>query len=390
MIKDKCGRPPITAKGKETVFIMISIGIDVSKLKSTFCILNEYGEVLQTAREISHTETDLNELIRQVKSFGGKDDVRVIMEATGAYSKPVLYSLIEEGIFVAEINPLAMKKYRSNINFRGVKNDPIDALAIASYGIDKWHRLKEYQKADKEYAAMKALSRQYLSYMKPHVSLTQNLDHLIDQVMPGIKDEFDGYDPATGKDRLTDFLEEFVHYDCIRSLGPKRFDERFKRWAKKKGYRPRQGKSGKIYSLAKEGIPTLAYDPISRLLVKQAAQALRSMNHVLNEILSQLRSLAKQRPEYPCVGIDVPPYESGQFKASERGITRKGSKQLRKLGYLMVKNLRKIKPVKDTAVYDYYLKKKSEGKKDKKAIVAAMNKFFRIYYARAMEAYKTE
>ena len=91
---------------------MISIGIDVSKLKSTFCILNEYGEVLQTAREISHTETDLNELIRQVKSFGGKDDVRVIMEATGAYSKPVLYSLIEEGIFVAEINPLAMKKYR--------------------------------------------------------------------------------------------------------------------------------------------------------------------------------------------------------------------------------------------------------------------------------------
>ena len=165
MIKDKCGRPPITAKGKETVFIMISIGIDVSKLKSTFCILNEYGEVLQTAREISHTETDLNELIRQVKSFGGKDDVRVIMEATGAYSKPVLYSLIEEGIFVAEINPLAMKKYRSNINFRGVKNDPIDALAIASYGIDKWHRLKEYQKADKEYAAMKALSRQYLSYM---------------------------------------------------------------------------------------------------------------------------------------------------------------------------------------------------------------------------------
>ena len=35
-------------------------------------------------------------------------------------------------------------------------------------------------------------------------------------------------------------------------------------------------------------------------------------------------------------------------------ITRKGSKQLRKLGYLLVKNLRKIKPTKDTAVYDYY------------------------------------
>ena len=402
---------------------MIGVGIDVSKLKSTICILNEYGEVLQTPYEISHTETDLKELSKSIKGYGGKNDVRVVMEATGAYSRPILYYLLDEGIFVSEINPLAMRKYRADINFRGVKNDRIDAIAIAQYAVEKWNRLKEYQRADKEYAAMKALSRQYLSYMKPHVVLTQNLDHLIDQVMPGIKEEFDGYDPVTGRDRLADFLEEFRHYDYITSLGPKKFEERFNKWAKKKGYRPRQNKSGKIYSLAKEGIPTLAYDPTSRLLVEQAVAALKGLNQVLYQILTQIRELAEKRPEYEavramsgvgdvlapllvaevgdprryhsgdaliaCIGIDVPPYDSGQFKASDRRITRKGSKQLRKLGYLLVKNLRKIKPTKDTAVYDYYLKKKSEGKKDKQAIVAAMNKFFRIYYARSMEAYRS-
>ena len=402
---------------------MIGVGIDVSKLKSTICILNEYGEVLQTPYEISHTETDLKELSKSIKGYGGKNDVRVVMEATGAYSRPILYYLLDEGIFVSEINPLAMRKYRADINFRGVKNDRIDAIAIAQYAVEKWNRLKEYQRADKEYAAMKALSRQYLSYMKPHVVLTQNLDHLIDQVMPGIKEEFDGYDPVTGRDRLADFLEEFRHYDYITSLGPKKFEERFNKWAKKKGYRPRQNKSGKIYSLAKEGIPTLAYDPTSRLLVEQAVAALKGLNQVLYQILAQIRELAEKRPEYAavramsgvgdtlaplliaevgdprryhsadaliaCIGIDVPPYESGQFKASERKITRKGSKQLRKLGYLMVKNLKRIKPVQDTAVYDYYVKKKSEGKKDKQAIVSAMNKFFRIYYARSMETYRT-
>ena len=402
---------------------MIGVGIDVSKLKSTICILNEYGEVLQTPYEISHTETDLKELSKSIKGYGGKNDVRVVMEATGAYSRPILYYLLDEGIFVSEINPLAMRKYRADINFRGVKNDSIDAMAIAQYTIEKWNKLKEYQRADKEYAAMKALSRQYLSYMKPHVALTQNLDHLIDQVMPGIKKEFDGYDPVTGKDRLADFLEEFRHYDYITSLGPKKFEERFDKWAKKKGYRPRSDKSDKIYSLAKEGIPTLAYDPTSRLLVEQAVAALKGLNQVLYQILTQIRELAEKRPEYEavramscvgdvlapllvaevgdprkyhsgdaliaCIGIDVPPYDSGQFKASDRRITRKGSKQLRKLGYLLVKNLRKIKPTKDTAVYDYYLKKKSEGKKDKQAIVAAMNKFFRIYYARSMEAYRS-
>ena len=403
---------------------MIGVGIDVSKQKSTICIMNEYGEVLKAPYENTHTETALKELSKRIKGFGGKNDVRVVMEATGAYSRPVLYYLLDEDIFVSEINPLAMKKYRADINFRGVKNDTIDAMAIAQYAIEKWNRLKEYQRADKEYAAMKALSRQYLSYMKPHMALTQNLDHLIDQVMPGIKKEFDGYDPVTGRDRLADFLEEFRHYDYITSLGPKKFDERFSKWAKKKGYRPRQNKSDKIYSLAKEGIPTLAYDSTSRLLVEQAVAALKGLNQVLYQILTQIRELAKKRPEYKvvremsgvgdvlapllvaevgdprryhtgdaliaCIGIDVPPYESGQFKASERKITRKGSKQLRKLGYLLVKNLRKIKPTKDTAVYDYYLKKKSEGKKDKQAIVAAMNKFFRIYYARSMEAYRSE
>ena len=403
---------------------MIGVGIDVSKLKSTICIMNEYGEVLSKPYEITHTETDLKELSKRIKGYGGKNDVRVVMEATGAYSRPVLYYLLDEDIFVAEINPLAMKKYRADINFRGVKNDTIDAMAIAQYAVEKWNRLKEYQRADKEYAAMKALSRQYLTYMKQHVALTQNLDHLIDQVMPGIKKEFDGYDPVTGKDRMADFLEEFRHYDYITSLGPKKFEERFAKWAKKKEYHPRQSKSGKIYVLAKEGIPTLAYDSTSRLLVEQAVAALKSMNQVLYTILAQIRELAEKRPEYSvvrsmsgvgdvlapllvaevgdprryhsgdaliaCIGIDVPPYESGQFKASERKITRKGSKQLRKLGFLLVKNLRKIKPTKDTAVYDYYLKKKAEGKKDKQAIVAAMNKFFRIYYARSMEAYRSE
>ena len=402
---------------------MIGVGIDVSKLKSTICILNEYGEVLQTPCEISHTETDLKELSKSIKGYGGKNDVRVVMEATGAYSRPVLYYLLDEDIFVSEINPLAMKKYRADINFRGVKNDSIDAMAIAQYAVEKWNRLKEYQRADNEYAAMKALSRQYLTYIKPHVTLTQNLDHLIDQVMPGIKKEFDGYDSVTGKDRLADFLEEFRHYDYITTLGPKKFEERFKKWSQKKGYHPRQNKPNKIYSLAKEGIPTLAYDPTSRLLVEQAVAALKGLNQVLYQILTQIRELAEKRPEYEavramsgvgdvlapllvaevgdprkyhsgdaliaCIGIDVPPYDSGQFKASERRITRKGSKQLRKLGYLLVKNLRKIKPTKDTAVYDYYLKKKSEGKKDKQAIVAAMNKFFRIYYARSMEAYRS-
>lgn len=41
----------------------------------------------------------------------------------------------------------------------------------------------------------------------------------------------------------------------------------------------------------------------------------------------------------------------------------------------------------DSAVYDFMIKKESEGKAKKVAKIAALNKFLRIYYARVMEVY---
>ena len=48
----------VTKKLKERIF-MISIGIDVSKGKSTVCFLKPGGEVLKTPFEVSHTKNAL-------------------------------------------------------------------------------------------------------------------------------------------------------------------------------------------------------------------------------------------------------------------------------------------------------------------------------------------
>ena len=53
-----------------------------------------------------------------------------------------------------------------------------------------------------------------------------------------------------------------------------------------------------------------------------------------------------------------------------------------------MKCLKTVKPVDDAAVYDYMLKKESEGKPKKVAKIAALNKFLRIYYARVKEVYR--
>lgn len=61
---------------------------------------------------------------------------------------------------------------------------------------------------------------------------------------------------------------------------------------------------------------------------------------------------------------------------------------MRKTGYEIITSLNAIKPIADSVVYDYMLKKESEGKAKKVAKVAGLNKFFRIYYARVKEVYR--
>ncbi len=41
---------------------MISVGIDVSKKKSTICILKPYGEIVSRLLKFYHTEKELSEL----------------------------------------------------------------------------------------------------------------------------------------------------------------------------------------------------------------------------------------------------------------------------------------------------------------------------------------
>ena len=108
---------------------MISVGIDVSKGKSTVCILKPYGEIVSKPFNITHTQKDLSELSSML--FRLNDEVKIVMEATGIYHLPVLTYLQEKGFFVSVINPYLMKSYR-NESLRKAKTDKIDSRIIAN------------------------------------------------------------------------------------------------------------------------------------------------------------------------------------------------------------------------------------------------------------------
>lgn len=400
---------------------MVSVGIDVSKEKSTVCILRSYGEVVASPYEIQHTHSDLDGLCRRILSFD--NEVRVVMEATGAYHFPVLHYLHQAGIFASVINPLVMKKY-AGATLRKGKTDKMDSVRIANYGIDNWFKLKEYRPLDETYEELKILGRQYAHYITIRIESKLTLDNILDRTMPGIKRLLSGKrSELPTKDKLSDFVAEYWHYDNITVLSEEEFIGDYCRWAKEKGYHRNQAKAKAIYQMACEGIPTLPTSaPSTKMLTLEAIRILRETNRTLQTILSQMQTIATALPEYSVVrampavgdvlaprliaeigdvrrfhngsalvayaGIDAPPFQSGAFTGTKRNISKRGSSLLRKTGYEVMKCLKSVKPTDDTAVYDFMIKKETEGKPKKVAKIAALNKFLRIYYARVKEVYQ--
>ena len=397
---------------------MVSVGIDVSKGKSTVCLMKPLGEIVAGPMEFSHVCSELKTLVKLLKSM--RDDVKVVMEATGVYHLPLLTYLKENDIFTAVINPYQMKQYRVQ-GLRRVKTDKADSMTIAKYGLDNWNELKNFVWSEDKYRELTLLSRQYRHYMRIHVASLQELTHILDHTMPGVKKEFSSWNPENSKDKLSDFVEKYWHYDNIRKKSEHQFVESYLAWAKKKGYRYNQNKAVKIYSMAKEGIPTLPADQTTKMLVIQAIEVLKRVNETLTTILARMQEVAKTLPEYSVVrsmggvgdvlaprlivdigdvrrfhnskaliayaGIDAPPYQSGQFTGTNRSISKRGSSAIRKTGYEVMRILKTHAEPADGAVYRFILKKEAEGKPKKVAKMAGLNKFLRIYYARVMEVY---
>ena len=399
---------------------MVSVGIDISKEKSTVCMMKPYGEVIAGPMEISHLAPELMTLVKMIKSLN--DEVKVVMEATGIYHLPVLKYLKENDLFVSVINPYQMKQYRVQ-GLRKVKTDKADSMKIAQYGIDYWYSLKEDVSSEEKYRELSILSRQYSHYMRLHVESLLSLTHILDYTMPGIKKHLTSWNPKTGRDKLADFVDQYWHYDNITKKSEKSFIESYVKWAKKKGYQQDPNKAAKIYSIASNGIPTLPADQTTKMLVNQAVEVLKRVDETLNTILARMQEIANTLPEYSVVrsmggvgdvlaprliadigdvrrfhsskaliayaGIDAPPYQSGRFTGTNRNISKRGSSAIRKTGYEVMRCLKTHKMPEDGEVYKYILKKEAEGKPKKVAKIAGLNKFLRIYYARVMEVYNS-
>lgn len=399
---------------------MLAVGIDVSKSKSAAAILNPDGTVHTKPFEFRHSQPEMDALIRYIKDQN--QPVTILMENTGHYHYPVLKALEAAGLPVCLINAYQMKKY-GDMELRKAKTDKKDALRIARYALEKGYSLVPHTSMDQKYEDLRFLARQYDQRMGTLTTNKVFLINLLDETMPGITKllSLTTRDPETSLTML--FIKRFKSYDRIKKMGRTRFLDSYNKLARKSRNRRAYGYGLAIYELAVNSITTRGENEFTLAAQDQCVDLVSESQKAADAIILKMQTLAETLQEYAVLrsmagvgdrlgplilaeigdirrfhsgkalnayaGNDAPPYQSGTFESHNRHISKRGNAALRKYCFEVMQALKLTRP-QDDPVYLFLIKKEQEGKPYNVAKMAGVNKFLRIYYARAMEALRLQ
>ena len=397
---------------------MISVGIDISKNKSTVAILDGDGSIRAHPYEMNHSKAELDALIKYIKAVD--DHPIILMEPTSHYHYPVLKAFLEAGLSPSLVNPYLLKKY-GDADLRKAKTDKKDALRIARYALEKHYSLIPYSPMDQKYEDLRVLSSQYRQRISMVVKSKNQLINLLDEAMPGITRILALKSRNPEKCMLLQFIKRFHSFDYINSIGKARFMNSYATLSRRVGERNAASKGLAIYELSKTSITTRSNNEYMDIALDQCVDILSDSQRAADEIMLHMQNIAETIPEYKILrsmngvgdrlgpiilaeigdirrfhsgkalnayaGNDAPPYQSGQFESRNRHISKRGNPALRKACFEVMQALKLTKP-QDDPVYLFMMKKEQEGKPYNVAKMAGVNKFLRIYYARAMELYQ--
>lgn len=384
------------------------VGIDVSKGKSTVAILSIEGEVIEMPFDINHDVEDLEKLDKKLQRFS-KEDLKIVLEQTGTYHLPILTYLLDKEYCVIAENALKIKKYLDR-SLRKAKTDKKDSLKLAEYACDNWYKLKVNFIEEEKYKELRFLSRQYFSLNSMKVQQKVDFSDLTDMLFPGYYQLLEECNFVVG----LKIFEKFNDPKIIRKKKLETFLNDVEKIAQKIGQqRAGRNLAIKVYELAKKSVPSCPSNSSTQLILNKRVVALINLIETTNEIIAKMNEIAKNMDEYKEVrnmkgvgdrlaplliaeigdirrfknagsliayaGIDSPPYQSGKYEATNRHISKRGNKYLRKTGFEVMQSIKSFCRV-DCEVYDYIVKKETEGKCKKSAKIAGLNKFLRQYY----------
>jgi len=329
------------------------IGIDVAKYKHSLAAITERGENVIEGFVFSNTTEGFARMLDRLSSVGITcEDSRVALEATGHYSRSITDHLIANGFEVCVGNPLQTHNFVKALSIRKVKNDAVDALALAQWLLSKSpvaSKLSPVETSElKSIARFRTFQSQIIGDCKRKVLA------VLDQVFPEYAGFFsDVFGSAS--------LAVLFRYPSARALSRCHIDALTKLLEESSRGRLGRDKAEELKAAAKDSFATNAAVyaqsfELTQLLAQikftkeQLVKLDKEMGELLEEcatpittipgigtvcgatILGEIGNIARFAKPSGLVayaGLDPSVFESGEFKGSNNHLSKRGSRYLR-------------------------------------------------------------
>lgn len=375
---------------------MFYCGIDVAKRKHAVAILNEGGQSQKPVFEIENTRPGLEYLVGELGRLGG--EVSVGLEATGHYWLSLYDVLTQHGYPVAVINPLQTAAYRKS-GVRKVKNDRTDAIWIADFV-----RIANLPASSRDIPMLlqlRELSRFRYWLSEQIGDCKRKLLTILDRVFPEYEKLFSSVFVASSRALLKDAAsaQDFAAFDLqelterLTKTSRSRFGAEKARQLQEKarnsigvGFLADAAQVEMRCLLAQIELLETQQEEVEAAqteLMEAIPQHITSIPGVGlatgAAILSEIGDVSRFESEDKLIayaGIDATVHQSGQFKALEMHMSKRGSPYLRlalwQAASMSIQHNEELKA--------YYAKKRAEGKAHGTALGAVCRKLLvRIY-----------
>lgn len=163
---------------------MIYVGIDIAKLNHFASALSSDGKVLIQPFKFTNDGDGFQLLVSKLQSFD-KDSIIICLESTAHYGNNLVRYLVACYYHVCVINPIQTSTMRKN-NIRKTKTDKVDTYIIAkTLMMQSLHRFFTFENLDM--MDLKKLGRFRQKTIKRRTRLKIQLTSYVDQVFPELQ-----------------------------------------------------------------------------------------------------------------------------------------------------------------------------------------------------------
>ena len=374
---------------------MYLIGIDISKYKHDCFIATETGEIIHDTFSFTNNQQGFLEFLNVLQGLDPTQEKRIGLEATGHYGRNLKVFLEKNSYTYMEFNPFLVKRFASAQSLRNTKTDKADSklLSMILLSVEyKVYPVKSYHIQD-----IKSLTRHYKTLVKKRSKEIVNLTNILDYIFPEFKPFFNN---QLSKTALF-ILETYQTTEKISNMNRKSFEKLHNKSRGRFSY----ARFIKLKLLAKETIGSSS--EVLNIQLQSSLRVLKLIQDEVDIVHDQLLELSKtiDSPVFSIRGIgpisalsiiseynNFTSFSSPSAMLSYAGlepsiiqsgtIEKQGSMVKHGSGYLRetLMNVAASFIMYNPKIYEYYHKKRNEGKHHRVALSHVTKKLVRIIF----------